>query len=202
MRFSTFGLLTGSLWLGVLVGAQAAAAFEEGANEYEKLKACEKQLCTILVKKETAGQVFACGLSKTWTKDKIKEGVEKKKLTWSLGDARCSLDLAMPRANLVDAVSKPSYTLAFPEHTVKCEVEREKEVTPINIKLAPKIEFKDGKAVKAFLGLKDIEAPAVVKGAVWTVATVEDNVGLFHGDIIKEVNTFIGPKCEESVAGK
>jgi hypothetical protein len=197
MRFA-FSLVT---VLASLATAAPVFALEEVANEKEKLKDCEKRICTMIVKKEAAGGDLSCALSKTWAKDKIKEGIEKKKVSWSLGDARCSVDLAVPRATILDAVSKPAHTLEFAKHTIKCEVEREKEITNVSVNLQPKIEFKDGKAVKAYLGLKEIEAPAVIKGAIWTVATVEDTVGLFHGDIIAEVNEFIASKCPKALAG-
>ena len=182
--------------------AAPAFALEEIANEKEMLKDCEKRLCGMVTKKEATGADLTCALTKTWAKDKIKEGIEKKKISWSLGDARCAVDLAVPRATIVDAVSKPAHTLEFAKHTIKCQVEREKEVTPINVTLQPKIEFKGGKAVKAYLGLKEIDAPAVVKGAIWTVATLEDTVGVFHGDIIAEVNEFISSKCPKALASQ
>jgi hypothetical protein len=186
------GLLGGS--------AGAALALQPDPAERDKLKGCEKNICTILTKKETAGGDLACGLSKTWSKDDIKSGIEKKKVSWTLGDARCTIDIKIARASLIDAVSKPDSVLDFGPQTVKCIVEREKEETPINITMAPKITFKGGQAVTAILGVKEIEAPAVVKGAIWTAATLEDNVGLFHTDMLKHINEFIGPKCTAAVA--
>ena len=79
--------------------------------------------------------------------------------------------------------------------TVRCEVERDKEVVPIMVSLSPKIQFKDGRAVKAWLGIENIEAPAVLKGAIWTVAQLEDTFGVFHGDLIKEINKFVHERC-------
>ena len=174
-----------------------AHALEEKANEREALKACEQRLCTMVGKKEAAGEDLSCALSKTWAKDKIKEGIEKKKIDWSLGDARCGISVEMKRSDILGALKGGAAKLEMAKHTVKCEVEREKEVIPINISLAPKIEFKDGKAVKAWLGVSEIEAPAVVKGAIWTAAKMEDSFGLFHSDMIKEINTFIYEKCPD-----
>lgn len=196
-RLALSALAVGMLTVGA---AGSASALDEIAGEKDKLKACEKQICEMVVKKDAAGTDLACALSKTWAKDKIKEGVEKKKISWSFGDAQCVLDLAVPRAAVNAAVTKPEHALEFPAHTVKCKVERESEVTPINVTLAPKVNFKDGKAVKAWIGIKSVEAPAVVKGAIWTVAQVEDTLGLFHGEIISEINEFIGQKCPKALA--
>lgn len=210
MRFQRFrgpsfiGVRGASILSGAVIAAALAAApalaLDEVANEKDNLEACEKNLCELLVKKEAAGDDFKCDLAKTWGKDKIKSGIEGKKLTWSLGDARCSVSLAAKRSAIVDALTKPEYELKLDAHKVKCEVEREKEVTAINVSLAPKLQMKDGKAVKAWLGVGEIEAPAAVKGAIWTVAQLEDTFGVFHGDMIKDINKFVHEKCPRRLA--
>jgi len=174
-----------------------AVALEEKPDEREALKGCEQRLCLMISKKETTGADLQCALSKTWAKNKIKEGIEKKKIEWSLGDARCGVSVEMKRADIVGALKGGDAKIEMAKHVVKCSVEREKEVIPINISMSPKIEFKDGKAVKAWLGITEIEAPAVVKGAIWTAAKLEDSFGLFHSEMIKEINTFVYDKCPE-----
>jgi hypothetical protein len=181
---------------GVLAGLSSAVlALQPDPAERDKLKACEKALCAMATKKEAAGADLSCGLSKTWTKEQIKSGIEKKKVSWSLGDAQCTIDVKLSRASVVDALTKPDHVLDFGSHTVKCLVDREGTETPINITMAPKVTFKSGQAVTAILGVKEIEAPSVIKGAIWTAAALEDNVGVFHTDILKGINDFLGPKC-------
>ena len=182
------------------LSAFPAGALEEGAKEKEALESCEKNICELLVKREASGDDLKCALSKTWGKDKIKSGVEGKKVGWSLGDARCSVDLAVKRQAIVDALTKSEFELTFDPHTVKCEVERENEVTAINISLAPKIQLKDGKAVKAWLGITKIDAPAAVKGAIWTVAQMEDTFGIFHTDLVRDINKFVHEKCPKRLS--
>lgn len=183
---------------GMLLAAGPAAALDEKGDEKEQLKACEQRVCEIILKKETAGADLSCAIGKTWSKAKIKDGIEKKKITWGFGDARCGIEVKVTRAAMLDVLTKPEATLQIDKHTVKCEVERENsEVTPINVSLAPKITFKDGKAQKAWLNISDIEAPAVVKGAIWTAAKVEDTVGLFHSEVIEEINEFVHQKCAQ-----
>ena len=182
-----------------LVGA--AFALDEGASEKDVLKACEKQLCEIVAKKDASGADLACSLTKTWAKKKIQEGIEQKKLSWGFGDARCAIDVKAKRAAIVDAMTKPEQAFDFEPHSVKCEVEREKEVTSFSVTLAPKIMFKDGKAHKVLLNIKNIEAPAVIKSAIWTVAQAEDYFGLFHSQMVSEVNELIGQKCPKVTAG-
>jgi hypothetical protein len=181
------------------LGPLSAQALDEKANEKEKLKACEQSICQIILDKKAAGDL-KCDLSKTWAKKAIEGGIEKKKISWGFGDARCGVELGLSAGAIVDALTKPEASVEIPKHTVKCEVEREKEVTPINVTLAPKITFKGGKAQKAWLNVSDIEAPAVVKGAIWTAAKLEDTLGVFHGEMIEEINEFVHEKCAKRYA--
>lgn len=184
-----------------LVGlSTSSVALEETDKEREALKACEKQICEIFVKKEASGSDFACRLTKTWNKAKIQEGIEKKKLTWGFGSAQCVAEVAVKRSQIVEAMSKPSHTIELEPQTVKCQVEREKDTLDVNVTMQPRFQFKDGKAEKAWLNVKNIEAPVVIRGAIWTVAQAEEYFGLFHSEMISEINEFIGQKCPKAVA--
>jgi hypothetical protein len=175
--------------------AGSALALEEDQGEKDKLEACEKDLCGILVKRDGAGSDLKCALQKTWAGAKIKEGVEQKKLTWGFGDVRCAIDVVAKRQEMVDALTKPEYEFKLGTHMVRCDIEREKEVMKVSVALAPKFQFKDGKATKAWLGIGTIEAPAVVKGAIWTAAQLEDTFGIVHSDLLREVNKFVHERC-------
>ena len=175
--------------------AGGAQALEEAKDEKERLEACERDLCGILVKRAATGGELQCNLQKTWAGTKIKQGVEEKKLSWSLGDLRCAVKLEAKQQDLVDALTKPQFELKLATHTVRCEVEREKEVTQVAVALTPRFQFKDGKAAKVWLGLGEVQAPAVVKGAIWTAAQLEDTFGVVHSDLIKEINRFVHERC-------
>jgi hypothetical protein len=181
----------------MVAGAQA---FDEDKGEKDRLEACERSLCEILVKREAGGGDLQCALQKTWSGSKIKEGVEQKKLTWGFGDLRCGVKLEAKRQEMVDALTKPEYELKLPAHAIKCEVERGGEVIPVTASLAPKLQFKDGKVAKAWLGLGEVQAPAVVKGAIWTAAQLEDTFGIVHSELVKEINTFVHTNCPKRMA--
>ena len=68
---------------------------------------------------------------------------------------------------------------------MNCVVERDQQLKPVIIKLAPKLEFKNGKADKVWINLKEIEGPDDIKGTVWTAAKLEDTLGIFHAPMIK-----------------
>ncbi|HEY1244413.1 MAG TPA: hypothetical protein VGF29_06225 [Hyphomicrobiaceae bacterium] len=190
-------LALGSSLSGLMAGS--ASALEQVKGEKEKLEACAKDLCTILVKREASGADLKCALQKTWAGAKIKEGVEQKKLSWGFGDVRCAIDLVAKRQEMIDALTKPEYEYKLPIHTVRCDIEREKEVMKVSVSLAPKFQFKNGKATKAWLGIGTIEAPSVVKGAIWTAAQLEDTFGIVHSDLLREVNKFVYERCPKQL---
>jgi hypothetical protein len=189
------------LLLGVsatlLWATSALAAFEVPADEKDRLKSCEQSLCEMLLKKEASGPDLACKLSKTWAADSIKGGVEQKQISWGMGDARCSVDLAIKRELIHKAMTEKEYELAIPEHKVSCEAESGADIAKVSLSIAPKLMMKDGKATTATLGISNVEGPAVVSGAIWSVAKIEEYFGLFQGEMISEVNKFIAEKCPE-----
>ena len=195
--WASAALALGLALSGVMAGS--ASALDEVKGEKEKLEACERNLCTILVKREASGGDLQCALQKTWAGSKIKEGVEQKKLTWGFGDVRCSIDVVAKRQDMLDALTKPDYEFKLGTHTVRCDVERDKEVMKVSVALSPRFQFKEGKAVKAWLGIGTIEAPAVVKGAIWTAAQLEDTFGIVHGDLLREVNRFVHERCPKRI---
>ncbi len=99
------------------------------------------------------------------------------------------------RQDMIEALTKPQYELKLPAHAIRCDIERGSEVIPVSASLAPKLQFKDGEVSKAWLGIGEIQAPAVVKGAIWTAAQLEDTFGMVHSDLVKEINTFVYKRC-------
>lgn len=180
----------------------AGAAPAQEITEKERLKKCEVDICTMIVEKKKDGSDLSCDLSKTWAKEQISQEANEKKLPWELGDARCAIKLNMARADIVSAVDAPAYTLKVPQQGVDCEVEQGGARHPIKLTLAPEIKFKNGEAVEASLGVGNIEAPAVVKGVIWSAAKMEEFFGVFHGDILKEINKFVSKKCPKALAAK
>ena len=61
--------------------------------------------------------------------------------------------------------------------------------------------FKDGKAFKAWVNLKDVEGPTTMKGLAFSVAKLEDGLGIFHKSMIKAINSQLFEKCPKVAAG-
>jgi hypothetical protein len=177
----------------------SAAALEEQAGEKRALDACDRKLCAMLVEKKPVGEDLKCTLTKTWAKATIKSA-ETQATKWGFGDARCTVQLHMRRAELVGALTEPEYKLKAAPHTVNCVVEEDGGAKPIKATLAPKIEFRNGKAEKVRINLKKIDGPLAITSVLSAAATLEDRIGLFHRSMVKSVNRYIEKHCVNLLA--
>ena len=182
--------------ISLVLTTAPAAALDEKSGEKAQLKTCEKSFCNIILGKDGSKPAdFQCLLSKTWAKSKIKENVDGKTTAWSLGDARCGATVTLPRQAILESKDAGKHVIQFAPHTVRCEVEKGTAVTVINVTLAPKIQFRNGNAEKAWIHLKNVDGPPTWKAGLWTVAKVEDTLGLFQKDVLKAINKLIHETC-------
>ncbi len=182
---------------GLMLWSGSVAALEEGKNEKDNLRACERRVCDIFLKKSMQGDDLKCGLVKTWAKSSIKNGVETGKISWTNGDARCEMELNLSRPELVAAMTAPSHHFKFPEHTIKCAIEEDKNVRQIRVVLAPEVEFKGGVATSGKVRVKKVDAPFLMKTGIWTAATMIDKLGVFEKKLLTELNKLAQKRCPE-----
>ena len=162
-------MMQGSSWssfltlvaLATIILPAGAAAFDERKDEKDKLKACERRICEVIVKKAPATGDVSCALTKTWARKSLKEtSEESKKVDWTFGDARCSVDLKVPRALIVTALTAPTVKLELAQHQVDCEIERDKEIDRVQFMLGPKVRFENGQAKQVWINLKKRRRPS------------------------------------------
>lgn len=177
--------------------APPALALEPAPDEQTKLKSCEKDLCTMILTRDPKGPDLSCAVGKTWSSDTLKGG-KKSGVTWMFGDVRCETAIRLSRADIVKAITAPAHTIKLKEQAVSCVVERNGETKPVSIKLAPKIKFKNGRADKIWINLGDMTGPKDVTGTVWTAASLEDTLGIFHKPMLKGVDRFIQKQCPKA----
>jgi hypothetical protein len=182
-----------------LCALSSAHALEEQAGEKKALDACDRKLCAMLVEKNAAGEDLKCNLTKTWGKATIKSA-ETQATKWGFGDARCTVQLNLSRAELVAALTAPDYRLKAAPHTVDCLIEEDGGTKPIKATLAPKIEFRNGKAEKVRINLQKIDGPVAVTSVLSAAASLEDRIGLFHRSMVKSVNRYIDKHCAKLLA--
>lgn len=183
----------GILAAAVLAGP-AAFALEEQKGEAAAIEACDKRLCSILVGKSPQGPDLKCALTKTWARSAIK-AADSRQLSWGFGDARCSVDINLSRARLIEAMTAERTTFHAGRYTANCVVEQDGKLEKVTAVVAPKIEFRNGKADKVWIRLKSVEGPTSVTLTLQTAAQLADTFGVFHRQMLKNINRYIERHC-------
>lgn len=169
----------------------------EEKKEKEMRRACKVALCTAFhVRKPPAGEI-TCNVMKSWRKEQIVKMIGRGGITWPYGAARCQTDLKFNRETLIKAVSEPEYEAQFDRHDIKCEIERATDKYEMKVEIAPKVTFKDGRAVKATMNWGKIDAPTLAKGALWSATAADNSLGVLQKTVVEDINDFIGAKCLE-----
>lgn len=170
----------------------------EEKAEKEARKACKIAICSAFHNRKPDGGDVTCSVLKSWRKSQLNEMTSKAKVSWPWGRVICNADIKLKREMLTKAMTEPTYNAQLDNHQVVCQVERENaEKAEIKFNFAPKVTFEKGKAVKAQLGWGKIEAPSLVKGAMWTATATDNTFNVLQGTIVEDINAFIGPKCDE-----
>ena len=174
--------------------AQDIELTPEEAAERESRKACKVAICDAFHNRKPGADI-SCSIVKTWRKEQLEKMVSKAKVSWPWGRVQCTSDLKLNRDALIKAMTEAKHETTLDTHSVKCKIEREKDQAEINFDFAPKITFEGGKATKAALNWGKIEAPTVVKGAMWTATATDNTFNVLQSTIVDDINDFIGKKC-------
>jgi hypothetical protein len=166
-------------------------------KERELRKDCKIKLCAAFHNKTATGGDIACGVLKTWRKEQLAKMVSKGGVSWPWGAARCTADLKFKREDLAKARSEPQFELTVAPHPIRCELDRDPEKYLVTMEIAPKVQFKDGKAVKAALNWGKIDAPLLAKSALWSATAADNTFGVLQSTIVEDINDFIEVKCLE-----
>lgn len=189
---------TVTLIASLITTAAVSAPLEARKDEKERLAECEESLCRVLLDKAPAKGRLRCDIGKYWGKTDIDKGAKSKKLDWGFGDARCDVKIALKRAEMIEAITAKEYEYDLRPQKVQCEVGSGDKVEPLTVRLAPKMKFENGKVKKVWLKLKKVDGPPVLSSLIWSAAVLEDSIGIFHKDMVNEINKFIHNKCEKN----
>jgi len=189
--------LSAVLLAGVLLPPGLATALEELRGEEAAIKACDQRLCTIVMQRNPKGEDLRCSVTKTWARSTIKEA-DSQKLSWGYGDARCTAEISLSRVRLIAVLNGEGKKFFVPPHTVNCVVEQDGKLEKVTATVAPKIVFKDGKADKVWVNLKEVDGPPGIKGTLVAAAEFADRLGLFHRQMIKAINRYIDRHCPKT----
>lgn len=165
--------------------------------EKEARKACKVDICKALHTKDASGDI-ACHVIKSWRKEQLAKLVSKLKVTWPYDGVQCSMELSVKRSDLARAMTEPKVEIEFQKHTVTCTIASEKKgATEFKFDLTPKVTFENGTATKALANWGKVEAPTLIKSAMWTATAADNTVNLLSGTIVDEVNDFVSKRCDE-----
>ncbi len=183
--------------------AKPAAPADSGPTEEEKGEkaarlACRVDLCKILRGKESAGSDIACHVVKSWRKEHLAKLISTLKITWPYEGVKCWSDVTIKRADLIKAASEPKTDIVLDKHTATCTVGHDKgDATQFKFELTPKVTFENGKATKAQVNWGTIEAPPVIKSALWAATAADNHIDLLSSTITDAINDFTSKQCDE-----
>jgi hypothetical protein len=166
--------------------------------EKEARKSCKIDMCTAFRAPKSEGKDIACNVVKSWRKEQLGKLVGKLKVSWPYAGIRCTSALNIKRADLVKAMTEDKLELQLDKHTVSCVVARDNDApTDIKFEFSPKVTFEKGKATKAAINWGKIDAPALIKSALWTATAADNTINLLSSTLVEDINDFIGKKCDE-----
>ena len=180
----------------------AEAALEEltpaELAEREGRKACKVEICSAFHLRKHEGPDITCNVLKSWRKEQLQRMIERAKVSWPWGPVKCVADIKLKRADLIRAMGDKTYVAQLDTHAVNCEIDRDNEApAKISFSFAPKVTFEGGKATKASLNWGKIEAPTLVKGAMWTATATDNTFNVLQSTLVDDINDFIADKCLE-----
>jgi len=168
----------------------------EEAAERESRKACKIQICSAF-RAQTAGDNINCNITKSWRKSQLDKIMQKASASWPWGPVQCKTNIKLDRANMIKSMTEDSYQLALEKHTVSCTVQSEEEPANIEFSFSPKVTFEKGLAQKASLNWGEIEAPTLVKSAMWAATATDNTFNVLESTLVEDINNFISKKCDE-----
>ena len=98
--------------------AVKAPESEDEKKERETRKACAIALCSTLHNQKPPTGTVTCNVQKTWRKEVLVKIMERGKITWPWGNARCIGDLKLDRATLIKSMTEPEFEAQFDKHDI------------------------------------------------------------------------------------
>jgi hypothetical protein len=170
----------------------------EELAEKDARKACKQKLCDIVATREPNGDDVACDITKTWREEDIVKMLGGK-INWPWGKAVCQSKLELQRKPLALAMSEPEYEIVMPSQTLRCTLAQKDKGDPyaIEITLAPKVKFKDGKASEAALNWGKASAPMFIYPLIYAGTGFDNSTNVLGPEVVRLVNEFTTKKCAE-----
>jgi hypothetical protein len=119
------------------------------------------------------------------------------RIDWAWGKAVCQSKLELKRESLVKAMTEANYGVVMPEQKVSRKLAQKKEGNPcaVEVTIAPKVTFEDGKAVKARLNWGEAAAPMFAYALIYAGTGLDNSANVLGPEIVHMVNEFTTKKC-------
>jgi hypothetical protein len=169
----------------------------EERAERQARRACKVTICGILATKDPQGDDVSCDIVKTWRESDITKMLGGR-FDWPWGKAVCQSKLDIKREQLVKAMTETNYEVALPEKTVSCTLVQKSEGEPyaVDVAIAPKVTFENGKAVSARLNWGEAKAPMLAYALIYAGTGFDNSTNVLGPEVVRMVNEFTGKKCK------
>ena len=198
-------VLASAVLLGGTLGPAAQAQLVSGPTdnltpeelaERESRKACKVAICSALHNRK-AGDDVSCNITKSWRKEQLDKIVGKGGVSWPWGKVVCVAPIKLKRDMLISALAGAKVEADIGQQSLTCEVDRTEGKAEIKAEFSPKVTFEGGKATKAVLHWGKIDAPTLVKGAMWTATATDNTFNVLQSTIVDDINRFATEGCDE-----
>ena len=179
----------------VLSGEAADMTAEEKA-ERESRKSCKVAICSAMHDKKPGDDV-SCNVVKSWRKENLDKIVGKGGISWPWGKVVCTAPIKLKRDVLVKALSGGKHEADIGHQSLQCTVEGKEGHSEIKAEFSPKVTFEGGKATKAVLNWGKIDAPTLLKGAMWTATASDNTFNVLQAMVVEDINHFTTAGCDE-----
>jgi hypothetical protein len=170
----------------------------EEAAEKEARKECKKKICDIIATRDPNGENVSCDIVKTWREEDIVKMLGNK-VSWPWGKAVCQSKLELERKSLALAMSETSHEIVMPVQKVRCTLAQKTEGEPyaVEITLAPKVKFENGKATEASINWGEATAPLLIYPLIYAGSGIDNKTNVLGPEVVRMVNEFVTKKCTE-----
>ena len=168
----------------------------EERAEKQARKACKVKICDILASKDPQGDDDACDIVKTWREQDITKMLGGR-FNWTWGKAVCQSKLEVKREALVKAMTQANYDVVLPQQKVRCTLDQKSAGEPyaVDISIAPKVAFENGKAVSARLNWGEAKAPMLAYALIYAGTGLDNSANILGPEVTRMVNEFTTKKC-------
>ncbi len=170
----------------------------EEKAEKEARKACKAKICDIIATSDPNGDDVSCDIVKTWREEDIAKMLGGT-ISWPWGKAVCQSKLELERKSLASAMSENAKEIVMPAQKVRCTLAQKTEGEPytVEVTLAPKVKFANGKAIEASINWGEASAPLLIYPLIYAGTGLDNQTNVLGPEIVRMVNEFTTKKCAE-----